>query len=116
MPILVPGGFWSLTMYDKNCFYVANPINRYSISARQNLKSNPDGSVDMVSAGCQKRCELSAIARATNPRFAIPMWRRQRKAAWHAVADTAKRAATSFCVAYGRNLCRLCGFNLDSIP
>ena len=40
-------GFWSLTMYDENYFFVANPINRYSISARQNLKSNPDGSVDL---------------------------------------------------------------------
>jgi len=40
-------GFWSLTMYDADYFFVANPINRYSISARQNLKSNPDGSVDL---------------------------------------------------------------------
>jgi hypothetical protein len=40
-------GFWSLTMYDANYFFVANPLNRYSISARQNLKSNPDGSVDL---------------------------------------------------------------------
>jgi len=41
------GGFWSLTMYDENYFFVANPINRQSISARQNLKPNPDGSVDL---------------------------------------------------------------------
>jgi hypothetical protein len=40
-------GFWSLTMYDSNYFFVANPLNRFSISARQNLKSNPDGSVDL---------------------------------------------------------------------
>jgi hypothetical protein len=40
-------GFWSLTMYDSNYFFVANPINRYSISARQKLKSNPDGSADL---------------------------------------------------------------------
>jgi hypothetical protein len=40
-------GFWSITMYDANYFFVANPINRYSISARQHLKSNPDGSVDL---------------------------------------------------------------------
>src|SRR5690242_16100156 len=39
-------GFWSLTMYDSNYFFVANPINRYSISARQHLKQNADGSVD----------------------------------------------------------------------
>jgi hypothetical protein len=41
------GGFWSLTMYDANYFFVTNPINRYSISARQKLKANPDGSVDL---------------------------------------------------------------------
>jgi hypothetical protein len=40
-------GFWSLTMYDGSYFFVANPINRYSISPRQNLKTNPDGSTDL---------------------------------------------------------------------
>jgi hypothetical protein len=40
-------GFWSLTMYDGGWFFVPNPINRYSISARQDLKSNPDGSIDL---------------------------------------------------------------------
>ena len=40
-------GFWSLTMYDANYFFIANPMNRYSISARQNLKPNPDGSIDL---------------------------------------------------------------------
>jgi hypothetical protein len=40
-------GFWSLTMYDANYFFVANPINRYSISARQSLKPNDDGSVTL---------------------------------------------------------------------
>ncbi|OAE71665.1 hypothetical protein A7J71_20695 [Achromobacter insolitus] len=40
-------GFWSLTMYDANYFFVDNPLNRYSISARQPLKINPDGSIDL---------------------------------------------------------------------
>ena len=40
-------GFWSLTMYDANYFFVDNPLNRYSISARQNMTSNPDGSTDL---------------------------------------------------------------------
>ena len=31
-------GFWSLTMYNDKYFFVSNPINRYSISARQNHK------------------------------------------------------------------------------
>jgi hypothetical protein len=41
-------GFWSITMYDENYFFVDNPINRYSISARQNLKANADGSVSLL--------------------------------------------------------------------
>jgi hypothetical protein len=40
-------GFWSITMYNDQYFFVANPINRYSISPRQNLKANPDGSIDI---------------------------------------------------------------------
>ncbi|MFO1105890.1 MAG: DUF1254 domain-containing protein [Amaricoccus sp.] len=40
-------GFWSLTMYDENYFFVANPLNRYSISPRQDLKANKDGSVTL---------------------------------------------------------------------
>jgi len=40
-------GFWSLTMYDERFFFVPNHLNRYSISPRQDLKTNPDGSVDL---------------------------------------------------------------------
>jgi hypothetical protein len=40
-------GFWSVTMYDPKYYFVANPINLYSISPRQNLKTNPDGSTDL---------------------------------------------------------------------
>ena len=40
-------GFWSLTMYDSGFFFVANPLNRYSVSERNDLKTNPDGSVDL---------------------------------------------------------------------
>ena len=40
-------GFWSLTMYNAEYFFVPNVLHRYSISARQNLKANPDGSVDL---------------------------------------------------------------------
>jgi hypothetical protein len=40
-------GFWSLTMYNSKYFFVENPLNRYSISARQDLKPNADGSVDL---------------------------------------------------------------------
>jgi len=40
-------GFWSLTMYDKSGCFIANSINRYNVSGHDNLKSNPDGSVDL---------------------------------------------------------------------
>jgi hypothetical protein len=38
-------GFWSLTMYDESLFFVANPINRYSMSVRTNPKYEADGSL-----------------------------------------------------------------------
>ena len=34
-------------MYDANYFFVSNVLNRYSISARQDLKADPDGSVPL---------------------------------------------------------------------
>ncbi len=40
-------GFWSMTMYDANYFFVNNPLNRYTISARNKLKQNADGSIDL---------------------------------------------------------------------
>ena len=40
-------GFWSLTMYDANYFFVPNPINRYTVSQRNKLAPNADGSVDL---------------------------------------------------------------------
>jgi len=40
-------GFWSLTMYDAQYFFVDNPLNRYTLSQRDALKANPDGSVDL---------------------------------------------------------------------
>jgi len=40
-------GFWSITMYDKDYFFVPNPINRYTVSSRNKFKANADGSVDL---------------------------------------------------------------------
>jgi hypothetical protein len=39
--------FWSLTMGDAKNHFVANPINRYSLSDRSGLAQNADGSVDI---------------------------------------------------------------------
>ena len=40
-------GFWSITMYVDQYFFVPNPLNRYTISSRNKFKANPDGSVDV---------------------------------------------------------------------
>ena len=40
-------GFWSLTMYDADYYLVDNPLNRYTLSARNDLEVNADGSVDL---------------------------------------------------------------------
>ena len=40
-------GFWSLTMYNAEYFFVANPLNRYTLSPRNKFKYNQDGSVDL---------------------------------------------------------------------
>ncbi len=40
-------GFWSLTMYDPEFFFVPNPLNRYSLSQRDTFVTNADGSVDL---------------------------------------------------------------------
>jgi len=46
-PLPPANGFWSLTMYDAQYFFVANPLNRYTLSQRNQLKRNADGSVDL---------------------------------------------------------------------
>jgi hypothetical protein len=40
-------GFWSLTMYNADFFFVENPLNRYTLSQRNKLKFNRDGSIDL---------------------------------------------------------------------
>jgi hypothetical protein len=40
-------GFWSITMYNAQYFFVDNPLNRYNVSSRSQFKTNADGSVDL---------------------------------------------------------------------
>ncbi|HEV8052185.1 MAG TPA: DUF1254 domain-containing protein [Parachlamydiaceae bacterium] len=40
-------GFWSLTMYNSEMFFVDNPFNRYTLSQRNEFKMNDDGSIDL---------------------------------------------------------------------
>jgi hypothetical protein len=39
--------FWSLTIYDADYFFVENALSRYTLGSRDELKSNPDGSLDL---------------------------------------------------------------------
>lgn len=40
-------GFWSLTLYNEQFFFYDNPLNRYTLSKRDPLKFNEDGSLDL---------------------------------------------------------------------
>ena len=48
------GGFWSITMYADDQYYVPNSINRYAIGNRTpGLKYNTDGSLDFYLSATQ---------------------------------------------------------------
>jgi hypothetical protein len=40
-------GFWSVTAYDKDGYFIANPIRRYALGDRSDLRAGPDGAVEM---------------------------------------------------------------------
>ncbi|MGE3776805.1 MAG: DUF1254 domain-containing protein [Pirellulaceae bacterium] len=39
--------FWSITMYNADYFFVDNPLDKYTVSPRNDLKYNTDGSLDV---------------------------------------------------------------------
>jgi hypothetical protein len=65
-------GFWSLTMYNPQFFFVENPLNRYTLSQRNKLKFNPDGSLDLyLQAANPGSAKESNWLPAPNGRFAL---------------------------------------------
>jgi len=49
-PSLSARYFWSLTALDANGHVIPNPLNRYQLNSRSDLKFNPDGSLTLVFA------------------------------------------------------------------
>ena len=41
------GAFWSLTVYDRDGFLIPNDLNRFGIRSRDEVRHNPDGSLDI---------------------------------------------------------------------
>ena len=41
-------GFWSLSLYNDQQHFAENPIRRYNLGSSDNLKTNADGSLDLV--------------------------------------------------------------------
>lgn len=40
-------GFWSITLYNEDMYFVPNKLSKYTVSPRDNLQTNPDGSTDI---------------------------------------------------------------------
>jgi len=66
--------FWSLTMYNADSFFVANPINRYAISSWMPVKYNKDGSLDIyVQKDSPGKTKQSNWLPAADGEFSITM-------------------------------------------
>lgn len=76
--------FWSVTLYDKDGFPVANDMKRNAIGERDAFRSNPDGSVELYiqheSSGTDKESswlpapagDFNLTLRMYSPRAQVP--------------------------------------------
>jgi hypothetical protein len=46
-------GFWSITMYDKDYYFYPNELNKLTLSRRDRLEYNPDGSLNLYFSHAQ---------------------------------------------------------------
>lgn len=53
-------GFWSITMYDTDLFFVPNDLNKYTVSPRDALVYNEDGSLDLYFQNASPGAALEA--------------------------------------------------------
>jgi hypothetical protein len=71
-------GFWSLTMYDKDLFFVPNDINRYNLSQRDTFITNEDGSIDLYlqaeSSGADKEANWLPAPKATPFKLSLRLY------------------------------------------
>jgi len=65
--------FWSLSMYDEDGFFIANPLNRYTIGDRDELNFNADGSLDIVISHEQPIAAQANWLPAPKGKFALTM-------------------------------------------
>jgi len=65
--------FWSLSMYDEQGFFIANPINRYAIGDRDELHFNNDGSLDLFIQNTPPEASNANWLPAPSGAFALTM-------------------------------------------
>jgi hypothetical protein len=53
-------GFWSITMYDAQAYFYPNPLNKLTVSPRNKLKYNADGSLDLYFSHVQPKAVAEA--------------------------------------------------------
>ncbi|MDE1992950.1 MAG: DUF1254 domain-containing protein [Rhizobiaceae bacterium] len=54
------GAFWSITLYDKDGFQVANSLNRFAVSSWMPFVYNPDGSLDLLIQNASPPTDMQA--------------------------------------------------------